>query len=36
VRWVIVANFEKGQMEFAFSFRQDGKLVEGVFPRQLG
>ena len=36
VRWVVVANFEKGQMEFAFSFRQDGKLVEGIFPRQLG
>lgn len=36
VRWVVVANFEKGQMEYAFSFRQDGKLVEGVFPRQLG
>lgn len=36
VRWVVVANFEKGQMEFAFSFRQDGRLVEGIFPRQLG
>lgn len=36
IRWVVVANFENGQMEFAFSFRQDGKLVEGVFPRQLG
>ncbi|HUM72479.1 MAG TPA: DUF3887 domain-containing protein, partial [Chloroflexota bacterium] len=36
VRWVVVAHFENGQMEFAFSFRQDGKLVEGIFPRQLG
>lgn len=36
VRWVVVANFENGQMEFAFSFPQDGKLVEGIFPRQLG
>lgn len=36
VRWLVVANFEKGQVEFAFGFRQDGKLVEGVFPRQLG
>lgn len=36
VRWVAVVNFAQGQMEFAFSFRQDGRLVEGVFPRQLG
>ena len=36
VRWVVVTNFENGQMEFAFSFRQDDKLVEGIFPRQLG
>ena len=35
VRWVAVVNFARGQMEFAFSFSQDGKLVEGVFPRLL-
>ncbi len=36
VRWVVVADFENGQMEFAFSFRQDGRLIEGIFPRRLG
>ena len=36
VRWVAVTNFEKGQMEFAFSFEQDGRLIEGVFPRRIG
>lgn len=35
VRWVAVVTFEKGKMEFAFSFRQDGRQIEGVFPREI-
>jgi hypothetical protein len=36
VRWIVLTTFEKGRMEFALSFREDGALVEGVFPRPLG
>lgn len=32
VRWSVVANFEKGQMRFNFGFKEDGKLIEGIFP----
>jgi hypothetical protein len=31
VRWSVIANFEKGQIRFNFGFKEDGKLIEGVF-----
>jgi hypothetical protein len=31
VRWSVIANFEKGQLRFNFGFKEDGKLIEGVF-----
>jgi hypothetical protein len=35
VRWSVVAQFENGQMRFNFTFPQDGRLIEGVFPEEL-
>lgn len=32
VRWVVVANFEKGRIRYAFSFLPDGRQVKGIFP----
>jgi hypothetical protein len=32
VRWSIIANFEKGQIRFNFAFKEDGRLIEGIFP----
>ena len=32
VRWVVVANFEKGKIKYTFSFLPDGKQVKGIFP----
>ena len=32
VRWVAVADFEKGKIKYMFSFLPDGKQVKGVFP----
>ena len=32
VRWVAVADFEKGKIRYTFSFLPDGKQVKGVFP----
>lgn len=31
VRWVADAEFERADVEFAFSFKEDGRLVEGAF-----
>jgi hypothetical protein len=35
VRWSIVATFEKGQIRFNFGFKEDGKLIEGIFPEAI-
>jgi hypothetical protein len=35
VRWSVIANFEKGQIRFNFGFKEDGKLIEGVFPEAI-
>jgi hypothetical protein len=35
IRWSVIANFEKGQIRFDFAFKEDGKLIEGVFPEPL-
>jgi hypothetical protein len=32
VRWVVVADFEKGKIKYTFSFLPDGKQVKGIFP----
>ncbi|HSL30284.1 MAG TPA: DUF3887 domain-containing protein [Anaerolineales bacterium] len=32
VRWVAIANFEKGKIKFGFGFPSDGRLIKGVFP----
>jgi hypothetical protein len=32
VRWVVVANFEKGKIKYSFSFLPDGRQVKGIFP----
>jgi hypothetical protein len=32
VRWVAVADFEKGKIKYTFSFLPDGKQVKGIFP----
>jgi hypothetical protein len=32
VRWVAVANFEKGQIKFTFGFPNEGRQIKGVFP----
>ena len=32
VRWVAIANFEKGKIKFAFGFPNDSRLIKGVLP----
>jgi hypothetical protein len=32
IRWVVVADFEKGKIKYTFSFQPDGKQVKGIFP----
>ena len=32
VRWVVIANFEKGKIKYSFSFLPDGRQVKGIFP----
>lgn len=32
VRWVAIANFEKGKIKFSFGFQKDGRQVTGIFP----
>lgn len=32
VRWNVLAQFERGRMQISFTFAEDGRLVEGVFP----
>jgi hypothetical protein len=32
VRWIAVADFEKGRIKFTFGFPNDGRLVKGVLP----
>lgn len=33
VRWVAIANFEKGRIKFAFGFLNDGREITGVIPQ---
>lgn len=32
VRWVAIANFEKGKIKFGFGFLNDGREIKGVLP----
>lgn len=32
VRWVAIADFEKGKIRYSFSFQPDGRLIRGIFP----
>ena len=32
VRWVAVADFEKGKIKFSFGFPNDSSLIKGIFP----
>ncbi|HSL46127.1 MAG TPA: DUF3887 domain-containing protein [Anaerolineales bacterium] len=32
VRWVVIADFEKGKIKYSFSFLPDGRQVKGIFP----
>ncbi len=32
VRWVAIADFEKGRIKYTFSFLPDGRQVKGIFP----
>jgi hypothetical protein len=32
VRWVAIADFEKGKIRYAFSFLPDGREIKGIFP----
>jgi len=35
VRWVVVADFERGKIKYTFSFLPDGREVKGIFPEAL-
>lgn len=32
VRWIAIADFEKGKIKFTFGFPNDSRLVKGVLP----
>ena len=32
VRWVAIANFEKGKIKFGFGFLSDGREITGILP----
>lgn len=32
VRWVAIANFEKGRIKFGFGFLNDGREITGILP----
>ena len=32
VRWVAIADFEKGRIKYSFGFPNDGRLIKGVLP----
>lgn len=32
VRWVAIADFEKGKVKFTFGFLNEGRLIKGIFP----
>jgi len=32
VRWVAIADFEKGKIKFSFGFPNNSRLIKGVFP----
>ena len=35
VRWVAIADFEKGKIKFAFGFANDGRLIKGIRPEDV-
>lgn len=35
VRWVAIADFDKGKIKFTFGFPNDGRLVKGIFPEEV-
>ena len=32
VRWIAIADFEKGKIKYSFGFPNDGRLIKGIFP----
>jgi hypothetical protein len=32
VRWLAIADFEKGKIKFTFGFPTDSRLIKGIFP----
>jgi hypothetical protein len=36
VRWIAIADFEKGKIKFTFGFPNDSRLIKGVFPEAVG
>jgi hypothetical protein len=32
VRWIAIADFEKGKIKFSFGFPNDSRLIKGIFP----
>ena len=35
VRWIAIADFEKGKIKFTFGFPNDGRLIKGIFPEEV-
>jgi hypothetical protein len=35
VRWVAIADFEKGKIKFTFGFPNEGRLIKGIFPESV-
>ncbi len=32
IRWIAIADFEKGKIKFSFGFPNDSRLIKGIFP----
>jgi hypothetical protein len=32
VRWIAIADFEKGKIKFTFGFPNEGRQIKGIFP----
>ena len=32
VRWIAIADFEKGKIKYSFGFPNDSRLIKGIFP----
>lgn len=35
VRWVSIANFEKGKIKFTFGLLNEGRQIKGIFPEAM-